>query len=67
MIPGNCLRDNWFMGPAPIQIKTLGDLILRTEGFCLNFKLTDGNGNDLTIRMNLEEGGLIIEPQGGSL
>lgn len=54
------LEDNWYMGTKPVEIETLQDLIDRTYGFTKKYKLSDGHGNKLTIRMGKYE--LIIEP-----
>lgn len=59
-IPGNHLRDNWYMGTQPVDIKTLADLRDRTEGFTGKYKLSDSRGNNLTLRIG--DNGLIIEP-----
>jgi hypothetical protein len=50
-IPGNRLRDNWFMGSGPVKVATLGELLERLEGFADSFKLTDDKGNPIEIRM----------------
>jgi hypothetical protein len=61
MIPGNFLQDNWYMGPGKADIDTLRDLFDLLDGFSSTFRLEDGNGNKLTMRMG-EDGVLIIEP-----
>ncbi len=55
----NGLSDNWFMGTQPVQIRTLGELLEKIEGFSPDFKLTDNSGNELTLRMG-ERGILVI-------
>lgn len=54
------LEDNWYMGPQPIDIPTLEELRERTSMLTGLFKITDGRGNRLTIRIGDRE--LIIEP-----
>ena len=52
-------EDNWFMGKQQSPIETLGDLIDKTESFTRTYRLSDGQGNGLAIRMGNKE--LIIE------
>lgn len=54
------LEDNWYMGPQPIDIPTLGELRERTSMLTAKYPLSDGKGNKLIIRMGAHE--LIIEP-----
>ena len=62
-IPGNGMRENWFMGPRAIVVDTLGDF---DERVCVNlgpaFKLRSADGRAITVRMGSEAGVLVIEP-----
>lgn len=51
MIPGNHLQNNWYMGKAPIIVRTISDFRERTEGFSGDFQLVDEDGNCLSLRM----------------
>ena len=61
MIPGNNLRDNWFMGAQPVEINTISDLLNKIIGFNENFKLRDKKGKSLTLKMGDEAGVLVID------
>ena len=59
-LPGNSLRDNWYMGNLPVTVKTWGDLVERMDGFSPAIELVNENGGSITLRMSDEAGVVIV-------
>lgn len=61
MLPGNNLQDNWFMGPQPVEVPTLKELLDRVVGFNSDYRLTDIKGRCIKIRMGENKGVIVFE------
>lgn len=62
MMPGNRMRDNWYMGLQPKPVRTLKDLLdALSGGFNDNFKLQTENGEPVYVRMSSKKGVIIID------
>lgn len=61
MLPGNGLRDNWYLGRDPILVRDVGEFKSRCcDLLAATYKLQDPAGNSITVRMG-DEGVLIVE------
>ena len=56
------LDVNWYMGPDPRRIEDLDDFRAATTGIVGSFRLEDGKGNKISIRMG-PLGVIIVEGQ----
>ena len=61
-IPGNHLRDNWYMGTDPITINTLGDISERVvANLSSGMKIRGIDGRKITIRMASDANVILVE------
>lgn len=63
-LPGNNIKDNWFMGGKFVNIDTLGDFIEKTEDFSGGYFLRDNDGNKLKMRISDKPGFIVIDKEG---
>jgi len=61
MLPGNNLKDNWYMAHNPHPMFNLKDLLDSFDNFDTSFKIQNEEGKPIYIRMSGKAGVIIID------